>query len=484
MNKESVRSSSFGELLRRYRAEAGLTQELLAERSGLSARAISDLERGLHRAPFRETVHLLSDALGLESNARELFEAAARRPQNGTFGRSRPLTKADVVRMVRLSTNVWAMASGAVVVLAVLGLSFFSQHRPLHPSRGSALLPPAVLGARPSPLGERQADPAWAAIAIYAGSGQAGHVNGPRALAQFSAPQKVSVDVNYSDRLIFGDAGNNVIREVRPAGLVQDLCGSGLQGYADGPCASAQFSNPDTALAGPDGTVYVSDKGNLRVRAISPAGVVSTLAGSGVKGFADGPGSTAAFGYVGSMALDMRTGDLYLSDSTNNRIRRVSPAGLVTTVAGTGTPGYRDGAAGQAEFNNPHSLVLDRAGNVYIVDVGNHRIRMLTPDGAVSTLAGSGSTGFADGMGAQAQLGEGTTVITIQPDSGDLYMMDSSNHSIRKIAPDGTVSTVFQFTDPEQTPFAITVTPGGDFYLTDALHNRIYKVTGIDRRQP
>lgn len=318
-------------------------------------------------------------------------------------------------------------------------------------------------------------------LSVYAGTGQAGHMNGPRALAQFSSPEGLNISAEGSD-LVVADPGNEVLRYIRGSGLVEDLCGTGSKGYADGPCATAQFSDPLLLGRGSDQTVYVGDTGNLRIRAISPGGVVSTLAGSGIKGFADGEGAAAQFAVVSGIDVDQRTGILYLADTGNHRIRRITPAGVVTTFAGSGAPGYVDGPATVAQFNAPRGVNVDTKGNVYVHDAGNHRIRKIAPDGVVSTLAGAGVIGFADGPGPQAQFGGGTIGTTTDAVSGNFYMMDAGNKRIRKITPDGVVSTVFEFTDPDQTPFNIRISPAGDVYVSDPSHNRIYKITGIVNR--
>lgn len=363
----------------------------------------------------------------------------------------------------------FGLAAAAVLLFGLLGIGMVIS---LH-TRG-AKSSPAIAGGSTQKSGAPK-------LTVYAGTGEAGHVNGPTPLAQFSAPQGLDILADVS--LLIGDNGNARIRRVSAGGSVTDFCGSGVEGYADGACSSAQFSRTLQGVTrGPDGTIYVADGGNLRIRAISPAGVVSTVAGSGVKGFADGEGAAAQFGSIARLAVDTRSGALYTADYLNSRIRKITPSGSVTTFAGSGTPGYVDGPAAVAQFNQPHNLAVDAKGNVYVADVGNRRIRKITPEGAVSTLAGSGVVGFADGVGARAQFGGGTLSITTDPMNGDLYVMDTDNHRIRKITPEGVVSTAFELVDPDQTPFFIALAPSGDLYLTDTMHNRIYKIIGIISR--
>jgi len=182
---------------------------------------------------------------------------------------------------------------------------------------------------------------------------------------------------------------------------VTTLAGDGSPGFQDGAAREARFNDPFGVAVARDGSVYVADAGESnRVRKITPRGEVSTLAG-GREGYADGAGAAAAFNTPSALALD-RDGNLYVADTGNNRIRRVTPDGQVTTVAGDGTAGFRDGPASQAQFDAPVGVAVDDEGNVYVADTYNDRVRVLTKDGQVKTIAGAGRPGYADGDASTA----------------------------------------------------------------------------------
>jgi len=174
----------------------------------------------------------------------------------------------------------------------------------------------------------------------------------------------------------------------------------------------------------------VADSFNHRIRKILPDGTVSTLAGLGTAGYANGAGVTAQFNNPSGVAVDS-AGTVYVADTNNNRIRKVLPDGMVSTLAGSGTLGFADGVAATAQFNFPNGIAVDSTGTVYVADSFNHRIRKIQPDGTVSTLAGSGTLGFADGAGMTSQfnLPTGVTVGS----AGTVYVADQNNHRIRKI---------------------------------------------------
>ena len=276
----------------------------------------------------------------------------------------------------------------------------------------------------------------------------------PGALLQTSP--KVTVDTNTdgtcyvgvatsdSGNLFFGTSNGPDVEQLTggtPAGatswclnigMVTTLAGSS-QGYLDGTGSSAKFKGPAGVAVDSAGTVYVVDLVDQRIRKITPAGVVTTLAGSGTVGFADGTGSAAQFYYPRGVAVDS-SGTVYVGDTSSNRIRKITPAGVVTTLAGSGTGEYGsvDGTGGAAKFHNPWGVAVDSSGTVYVADANiNQRIRKITSAGVVTTLAGSGTYGFADGMGSAAQF-DGPFGVAINS-SGTVYVADTDNHRIRKI---------------------------------------------------
>ena len=176
-----------------------------------------------------------------------------------------------------------------------------------------------------------------------------------------------------------------------------------------------------------DGNLYVADTGNDRIRKITPEGIVSTFAG-GKKGFIDGPGTKAQFNHPFGVAVDL-SGNVYVADTANRRIRKITPEGIVSTFAG-GTRGSDDGIGTEAQFDHPYGVAVDSDGILYVADSLNHRIRKITSEGEVSTFAGS-SQGYKDGTGEEAQF-FGPTGVAVDS-SGDLYVADAGNHRIRKI---------------------------------------------------
>ncbi|HLZ15617.1 MAG TPA: hypothetical protein VKQ08_01175 [Cyclobacteriaceae bacterium] len=242
-------------------------------------------------------------------------------------------------------------------------------------------------------------------------------------------------------------------------------------GYADGNGTNAQFYYPSGISIGPDGVIYVADTWNNRIRKITSSGVVSTIAG-GVAGDLDGQGTAAKFNKPTDVAMD-KNGNLYVADLFNNKIKKITPDGMVTTIAGS-TAGYQDGQGLTAKFKGPGSLVVNANGTIYITE--SLDIRAIAPDGTVSTFAGSAnSSGHTDGQGWLARF-NGITGITIDQD-GNLFVGDFVNTMIRKILPDGTVSTVsgsaFGHLDGAAaiarfaTPSGVAVDSQGAIYVSD-----------------
>ena len=261
-------------------------------------------------------------------------------------------------------------------------------------------------------------------VGTLAGS-TAGYTDDTGAAAQFNSPRGVAVD--GSGNLFIADGTNHRIRKVTQAGVVTTLAGS-TQGYLDGTGAAAQFNSPYGIVVSPDNIVFVADPLNNRIRKVTQAGVVTTLAGS-TQGYLDGTGTAARFGALQGIALDA-WGNLYIGDGPNNRIRKVTQTGVVTTVAGS-TLGDTDGPVASAKFRNPRGIAVAADGTLYVVDNSNNRIRKISPDGVVSILAGT-SFGSNDGTGTTAQFAS-PGGITLSNDGTTLYVTDNSNNRIRKI---------------------------------------------------
>ena len=217
--------------------------------------------------------------------------------------------------------------------------------------------------------------------------------------------------------------------------MVSTLAGSSA-GNNNGTGTAAKFNNPSGVAVDSSGNIYVADTFNHRIRKISPVGVVTTLAGSS-SGDDDGTGTAAKFNYSRDVAVDS-SGNIYVADTSNHRIRKISPASVVTTFAGSSS-GDDDGTGAAAQFNNPIGVAVDSSGNVYVADTSNHRIRKISPTRVVTTFAGS-SSGDDDGTGAAAKFNSprGVAVDT----SGNVYVGDTFNNRIRKISPVGVVTTL------------------------------------------
>jgi len=361
------------------------------------------------------------------------------------------------------------------------------------------------------------------AVTLVAGvAGGTGSADGTGAAARFNVPSGVAVDA--SGNTYVADTRNSTIRKIEYGGTVSTLAGSaGVLGSADGRGSAASFYDPCGVAVDAAGNVYVADSGNAAIRKISSAGVVTTLAGSPAYAVAiangesangesvsttlvpgnptpiplfpinggnggDGTGSAAQFGDPAGLAVDS-AGNIYVADSGYDSIRKVTPAGVVTTLAGTpGTSGIANGTGSAAQFNSPSGVAVDTAGNLYVADTGNDTIRMIAPGGIVSTLAGSpGHSGHADGVGSGAQFSApgGVSVDT----AGNVYVADTGNNLIRMIAPGGVVTTLgggvpippapaggadgigsaAQFNSPS----GVAVDAAGNVYIADADNNTI-----------
>lgn len=327
------------------------------------------------------------------------------------------------------------------------------------------------------------------AVTTFAGvAGQTGGADGVGAAARFNYPFGLSIDT--SGNIYAADFGSSTIRKITAAGTVTTLAGSaGLSGSADGTGNAARLDHPSALSVDGAGTVYVIDTSNQTVRRITAAGSVSTLAGTaGLGGRTDGTGATARFFYPAGIAVTA-SGTAYVADTGNHSLRVVSAAGIVTTLAGaTGLTGIADGLGGDARFAYPNGVALDSAGNLYIADHNNHTIRKMTPAGLVSTLAGAAAiSGNTDGLGAAARF-NGPTGVAVDG-SGNVFVADAGNTSIRKITPSGTVTTfagisgVGGSADGTGTaarfnaPQGIAIDSVGNLYVADTNNSTIRKIT-------
>lgn len=316
-------------------------------------------------------------------------------------------------------------------------------------------------------------------VSTFAGNDITGDTDGTGTEAKFALPTDVAID--SQDNIYVADRSNHKIRKITPSGVVTTLAGS-TRGFADGTGATAQFYYPTGIAIGSQGNIYVIDKQNTKVRKISPNGVVSTLAGSSY-GYADGTGSNAQFSNPTGIAIDSEN-NIYVADQNNHKIRKITPNGVVSTFAGS-TSGFTDGTGSEAQFNRPTELTIDSQDNIYITDKNNHSIRKITSNGVVTTLAGNGTAGTVDDTGVIAQFNN-PIGLTIDPQN-NIYIADSENNRIRKITPNGVVTTLAGntqgFLDGNDTtaqfkyPTGLTIDSQGNIYVADRDNHKIRKIT-------
>lgn len=278
-------------------------------------------------------------------------------------------------------------------------------------------------------------------FSTFAGTaGVVGSANGTGSAARFASPSQIAVDA--TNNLYVADTGNHTIRKITPSGVVTTLAGSaGVSGSANGIGSGARFNSPIGVGLDQSGNLYIGDSDNNTIRKITPAGVVTTLAGqAGVAGSANGTGSVARFNGPRGVGLDA-AGNIYVADTFNNTIRKVTPAGVVTTLAGlAGASGTADGLGGAARFNRPRGITVDSNSNIFVADTANNTVRRVTLAGAVTTVAGSGGlSGSADGSVFDARF---FGPIGIANKSGNIYLADTVNDTIRKISATGAVTTL------------------------------------------
>jgi len=314
-------------------------------------------------------------------------------------------------------------------------------------------------------------------VTTFAGS-QLGDVDGIGTAAMFELPSRATIDPQGN--LYITDFDNHKIKIISPEGEVSTLAGS-TKGFVDGPATTAKFHRPMGIVLDKIGNVFVTEVNNHKIRKISPSGEVTTLAG-GELGFADGNGVAAQFARPHGLAID-HDNNLYVADTDNNRIRKISPFGVVSTLAGS-EEGFEDGAVKDAKFNRPMDIVFDQDHNLYVAEFGNNCIRKITPDGMVTTLTG-GIEGFQDGVLAEAKFNS-PFGLTIDP-LGNLYVAEFNNHKIRKITSSGLVTTLAGgeegFADGSgesaqfNSPTGIFHAPDGTIYVMDNSNHKIRKIT-------
>jgi uncharacterized protein (TIGR03437 family) len=315
---------------------------------------------------------------------------------------------------------------------------------------------------------------------------------GPARSALLWAPRGVAA--GSAGNLYVADTNNARVREISAGGTIATVAGDGTAGFSgdSGPAVGAGVSFPTCVALSASGELYVADAANHSVRKISANGIITTVAGTGVAGYSGdgGPATEAKLYFPLGLALD-RSGNLYIADAYNNVIRRVAPGGMIVTVAGRGNPGYGGdgGAAVQALLSYPRGVALDSAGNLYIADTLNHRIRKVSADGTISTIAGRGGAGY-DGDGGPAASAGLNQPSSIDLDAaGNLYIADTGNNAVRIVTPQGTIRTVagtgvagFSGDNGSavraqlNAPQGVSADANGNLFIADTENHRIRRV--------
>jgi sugar lactone lactonase YvrE len=311
-------------------------------------------------------------------------------------------------------------------------------------------------------------------------AGSPGSSDGTGSAARFNDPWGVAVD--GGGNVFVADFGNDIIRKITPGGVVTTVAGlAGSPGTSDGTGSAARFKSPAGVAVDSAGVIYVADSANDMIRKITAGGVVSTIAGapppddgSDIFVSVDGIGTEARFQVPFGIAVDGK-GNVYVSDTFGHSIRKINSAGVVTTLAGMADQfAYRDGARAEARFHQPYDVALDDGGNLYVADTWNHAIRKITSAGVVSTVAGvPGVPGNSDGPAGAAQFYFPTGIAV---DHGNLYVADGGNRSIRKIS-GGMVTTLAGSAAQFDTPFGLTVDSAGNVYVADGGNHTVRKIS-------
>ncbi|HWD87636.1 MAG TPA: NHL repeat-containing protein [Mucilaginibacter sp.] len=327
-------------------------------------------------------------------------------------------------------------------------------------------------------------------VTIYAGTGVAGAANGKTTEAAFSGLMGLAIDTNGN--IFVADSRNNMIREISADGTVSTLAGNGKQGSVDGKASSASFFSPAGIAAGPDGSVfYVADTQNSLVRKISREGVVTTVAGALTSSTKNHPESLARLDNPWGIVVG-KDGTVYFTDWERNLIRKIGPDGEVSIIAGDTDSGAKDGKGRSASFFLPQGIAIDDKGTLYITDTYNNIIRKMDTSGMVTTLAGKPAPkgkrniGHNDGKGPAASFNHPCGIAVDK--KGIVYVADVGNNKIRKITPDGTVTTLAGSGSPGAQngsldkasfyrPYGVAVDKNGDLYIADYMNNTVRKIS-------
>ncbi|MGB4446551.1 MAG: T9SS type A sorting domain-containing protein [Cloacibacterium sp.] len=302
---------------------------------------------------------------------------------------------------------------------------------------------------------------------------------------ELAGPKGITIDTSNNLYVVNG-SGSNIL-QISPAGFVSVFAGClSCTGNTDGFGTWARFNSPTGIAIDSNNNLYVADTGNHIIRKITPAGNVTTIAGSGVAGNTDGTGTSAKFSAPRGIAID-NNDNLYVTDYNNHRIRKITPTGNVTTFAGS-TNGQIDGQGTAAKFSYPSGITIDGNGNLYVTDINT--IKVISPTGYVSTLSGNYAYDYIDGVGTSARF---NMPLAIFADSnGDLLISDSNNNRIRKLTLSSSVVSTFAgngtagdvngttLNSSFFTPYGITKNSTGDIFIADYFNSKIKKISNTN----
>jgi sugar lactone lactonase YvrE len=328
-------------------------------------------------------------------------------------------------------------------------------------------------------------------ITTVAGGGNDGlGDDGLATWAQLNGPSGVAVD--SFGNIFIADKYNNRIRKVSSSGIITTVAGNGTEGFSgdNGPATSAQLDYPYGVAVDSKGNLFIADYYSCRIRKVSPSGIITTVAGPGSPsvGLGDGGSATSAL-LICPTGVAVDSGSLFIVETNNNRIRKVSPSGIITTVAGGGNSGLGDGgSATSAQLYNPSGVAIDSTGNLFIADTENHRVRKVSSSGVITTVAGGGEYGPYSGPATSARLYNPSGVAI--DSAGNLFIADTGNYSIRKVSTSGIITTIagngsggYSGDDGSATsaqlnsPAGVAVDSVGNIFIADKYNNRIRKVS-------
>ncbi|MEU7227155.1 NHL repeat-containing protein [Streptomyces chrestomyceticus] len=352
-------------------------------------------------------------------------------------------------------------------------------------------------GSGPQPAGLAQG-----AIATVAGNGQAGYVSdgGPAILTQLNWPHDVALDKNGN--LYIAERNSNRVRKVTPGGIITTVAGNGQAGYVSdgGPATATQLYSPASVAVDDAGNIYIADMNNHRIRKVDTRGIITTVAGNGQAGYtSDGGPATATQLYTPhGVAVDGQ-GNLYIAEWNNHRIRKVDTNGIITTVAGNGQAGYGSdgGPATATKLYYPGGVEADRNGNLFIADTSNHRVRKVDARGIITTVAGTGTPGYVSDGGPATSTPISYPVGVTVDDTGNLYIGETGNQRVRKVDTNGIITTVAGngtagYVDDGgpaaatrlYNPRGVALDRAGNLYIADGDNARVRGVSSVATMTP